>query len=188
MLDQLTVADRPRGAGAIRNRGRGRADQAPESARAEQAERLRPHARRARAHRPPVSRRRRRAGAEHSRRRRPTKGRDPFGGLQGSRESERRRRCRGHAHLQPGLFEESAFLQTAAHARIVQEDFRRQDHGDPQLGFRAAERPDARWRRRSRTGERYAIARILNRRFSRRPRPDRWRRRWIGGVLDRCGC
>ena len=40
-------------------------------------------------------------------------------------------------------------LQAAAHARSLQEDSRRQDHGDPQLGFGAAEGPDARSERRA---------------------------------------
>ena len=71
MLDSLSDLHRSRRARTVRHQGDGRAHQAAQSARAEQAERLRAHARRTRAHRPPVSRRGRGAGAEHSRRRRP---------------------------------------------------------------------------------------------------------------------
>ena len=76
---------------------------------------------------------------EHPRRCRPAEGRDPLRRVQRGRENSRRGRCRIHPHLRPGLFQKSAFLQAAAHARSLQENIGRQDHRHAQHRFRAVE-------------------------------------------------
>ena len=114
MLDMLTTERRPHGAGAIWHPRGGRSHQAPESSGTKQAERVRAHAGRARAHRHAVPRGRRRAGAGDSRQRRPRERRDPFRRLQGRREDSRRRR-----RARPRAFTAQAYSKNPRFYKLV---------------------------------------------------------------------